>query len=180
MTRSTSRAATFRAAALGAALTLVMAACGAYGGASTAPSTAPSGAPSTEPGGTVHTVNAVQDATLGAYLTGEGGRTLYIFTNDGAGTSTCTGGCADSWPPFTLEADDTVAGGAGVTGTFAAISRDDGAKQVTYNGAPLYYFASDTAAGTSNGQGVGGVWFVAPASAGAPATSTPGQTRPDY
>ena len=164
-----------RVAALFGALTLILSACGAYGGASTAPSSAPS----TAPGGTVQTVNAVQDATLGAYLTGEGGRTLYIFTNDSA-TSTCTGGCADSWPPFTLEADDTVAGGAGVTGTFGTTDRDDGSKQVTYNGAPLYYFGADTATGTTNGQGVGGAWFVAPAGAGASATPTPGQTRLDY
>jgi len=165
-----------RAAALLAVLALILSACGAYGGASTTPSSAPS----TEPGGTVHAVNAVQDTTLGAYLTGDDGRTLYIFTNDSPGTSTCTGGCADSWPPFKLEADDTVAGGAGVTGTFATTSRDDGSTQVTYNGAPLHYFAADTAAGTTNGQGVSGVWFVAPAGAGASATSTPGQTRPDY
>ena len=169
-----------RAAALLGALTLITAACGAYGGASTAPSTEPSSAPSTEPGGTVHTVNAVQDATLGAYLTGDDGRTLYINTNDSAGTSTCTGDCAASWPPFTLEAGETAAGGSGVTGAFGTTSRDDGSTQVTYNGAPLYYFVADTAAGTTTGQGISGVWFVAPASSSASATSTPGQTRPDY
>jgi len=33
--------------------------------------------------------------------------------------------------------------------------------QVTYNGAPLYYFASDSKAGDVTGQGVGNVWFAA-------------------
>jgi predicted lipoprotein with Yx(FWY)xxD motif len=169
-----------RAAALLGALMLTIAACGAYGGASTGPSSAPSSAPSTEPGGTVHAVNAVPDATLGAYLTGDDGRTLYINTNDTAGTSTCTGDCAASWPPFTLAEGDTAAGGGGVTGAFGTISRDDGSTQVTYDGAPLYYFAADAAAGTTNGQGFGGVWFVAPAGASASATPTPGQTRLDY
>jgi predicted lipoprotein with Yx(FWY)xxD motif len=156
---------------------LIMAACGAYGGASTAPSSEPSSAPSTELGGTVHTVNAVQDATLGGYLTGDDGRTLYIFTNDSAGTSTCTGDCAASWPPFTLEEGQTTAGGSGVTGAFGTTSRDDGSTQVTYNGAPLYYFAADTAPGATNGQGVGGVWFVAPATASGSASPIPAPTR---
>jgi predicted lipoprotein with Yx(FWY)xxD motif len=169
-----------RAAALLGALTLILSACGAYGGASIAPSAEPSAAPSTEPDGATLTVNAVADTTLAAYLTGDDGRTLYINTNDNAGTSTCTGDCAASWPPFTLGAGETVAGGAGVTGTFGTSTRDDGSTQVTYNGAPLYYFVADTAAGTTNGQGVGGVWFVAPAGASASATPTPGQTRLDY
>jgi predicted lipoprotein with Yx(FWY)xxD motif len=32
---------------------------------------------------------------------------------------------------------------------------------VSYNGMPLYYYAADSAAGDTKGQGVGGVWFVA-------------------
>ncbi len=48
-----------------------------------------------------------------------------------------------------------------MTGTLATITRDDGTTQVTYNGAPLYYFAADEKAGDSAGQGVGGIWFIA-------------------
>ena len=36
----------------------------------------------------------------------------------------------------------------------------DGTQQVTYAGLRLYYFAKDAGAGQTNGQGVGGVWFV--------------------
>jgi len=33
--------------------------------------------------------------------------------------------------------------------------------QLAINGLPLYYYAPDTKAGDTTGQGVGGVWFIA-------------------
>ena len=97
---------------------------------------------------------------LGEFLVGPDGMTLYIFTNDEPGVSNCTGGCADNWPPLTVEGDD-VAAGEGVTGDLAVIERDDGSQQVTYDGQPLYYWANDSAPGDATGHEVGGVWFVA-------------------
>ena len=44
---------------------------------------------------------------------------------------------------------------------FTAITRDDGTNQVTFKLIPLYYFAGDSAAGDTNGEGVGGVWHLA-------------------
>jgi hypothetical protein len=48
----------------------------------------------------------------------------------------------------------------------ATITRTDGTKQVTYAGHPLYYFAGDSAAGQTKGQGINGFgalwWLVAP------------------
>ena len=48
-----------------------------------------------------------------------------------------------------------------MTGTLTTFARPDGTMQVAYNGIPLYYFAKDTKAGDTTGQGVGGKWFVA-------------------
>jgi hypothetical protein len=46
------------------------------------------------------------------------------------------------------------------------VTRADGAKQVTYAGHPLYYYAADTSAGDSAGEGIDGFgglwWMVAP------------------
>jgi predicted lipoprotein with Yx(FWY)xxD motif len=111
-------------------------------------------------GAEAHVVQAASGA-VGAYLTGEDGRTLYTFKQDSQNTSTCTGGCTGSWPPFVVGAADTLTAGSGVGGKLTAFARPDGTLQVAYNGAPLYYFKNDAKAGDTNGQGIGGNWFVA-------------------
>ena len=105
----------------------------------------------------------VASGTVGSYLTGEDGKTLYTFKNDavGSGKSTCSGGCATKWPAFTVDSKDQLKAGTGVTGALDVFARDDGTMQVSYKGAPLYYYSADTKAGDTMGQGVGGVWFVA-------------------
>ena len=122
-----------------------------------------SAAPSegTAAGGGVYEVTTGTSAATGAFLAGEDGKTLYVYTKDSPGKSVCNGSCAAAWPPFVLGPGETVKAGPGVTGTLATIKRDDGSMQVTYKDAPLYYFASDQKAGDVTGQGVGGVWYVA-------------------
>jgi predicted lipoprotein with Yx(FWY)xxD motif len=83
------------------------------------------------------------------------------------GASVCVDDCATTWPPLTVAAAGDVAAGTGVTGQIGTIERADGTTQVTLGGAPLYYFASDSAAGDTKGQGIGGVWYLVSA-AGAP------------
>jgi predicted lipoprotein with Yx(FWY)xxD motif len=106
-------------------------------------------------------VTVATDAKVGKYLAGEDGKTLYVFKKDTANTSNCTAGCAQTWPPFTLDDGEKVKAGAGVTGKLTTFARSDGKMQVAYNGAPLYYFASDAKAGDIMGQGIGNVWFAA-------------------
>lgn len=97
----------------------------------------------------------------GPALTDGAGLTLYTFDNDTAGKSACNGGCATTWPALTTTAAAPPAGIAGATGAFTLVTRDDGAKQVAYNGKPLYRYAPDRAPGDTNGDGVGGVWHIA-------------------
>ena len=131
-------------------------------------------------GGGGLTVAAGNSAALGALLTGADGKTLYVLTKDSANASTCTGTCATNWPPLTVAAGGAgVTPGTGVTGTFSTFARADGSMQVAINGKPLYYFAGDTKAGDTNGQGQGGVWFAASANGGAPAGGgAPGRRQP--
>ena len=108
---------------------------------------------------TATTVMVKSDPKLGDFLTDSEGRTLYLFTKDTEmGVSSCEGDCATNWPPFS--AAEPLSLPMGVAGELSLIDRGDGTKQVAYNGIPLYYFAADTAPGQTNGQGVGGVWWV--------------------
>ncbi len=126
--------------------------------ATAAPATA---APSAAAGVTLKVVTGTGD--LGKYMTGDGDKTLYIFTNDkaGDGKSTCYDACATNWPPLIVPAGAKVSAGADATGEFATITRTDSKLQATYKGMPLYYFAADAAAGDTKGQGLNGKWFVA-------------------
>lgn len=144
-----------------AGLALVAAACSSSGGASTAPTAAPPSAA----GGAV-AVNVATGAP-GSFLTGKDGKTLYVFTPDSANKSTCVDKCAATWPPFVVVSGIPTAG-TGVTGTLTTFARADGAMQVAINGLPLYYYAADTKAGDTTGQGVGGKWFVASPTGAAP------------
>jgi predicted lipoprotein with Yx(FWY)xxD motif len=95
---------------------------------------------------------------LGSYLVDSKGMTLYYFKNDSPGKSACAGPCVEKWPLFHI---DAAVAPAGVNAKdFGVITRDDGKKQTTYKGLPLYYFAGDKAPGDTNGQGVKDVWYV--------------------
>lgn len=94
----------------------------------------------------------------GEILTDSDGYTLYLFTNDEDGQSSCYGTCAENWPPLLTEGEPTA--DEDVMGILGTTERDDGALQVTFQGDPLYYFASDDEPGQANGHGIGDVWFV--------------------
>ncbi len=125
-----------------------------------APTTAPTEpADTATPEATGVTVST-GEGDLGEYLVGPNGHTLYVFLRDAADTSNCVDNCLDVWPPLLLKSGESVEAGEGVEGSFGTIETTAGT-QVTYNQAPLYYFASDAAEGDTSGNLVGGVWFVA-------------------
>jgi predicted lipoprotein with Yx(FWY)xxD motif len=98
------------------------------------------------------------------YLVASNGMALYIFDKDTtANVSSCSGACLTNWPPLTVAPGTQVAPGTGLDAEdFATFTRTDNtATQVSYYGKPLYFFVGDTAAGQTNGDGVGGVWHLA-------------------
>ncbi|MEX0869640.1 MAG: hypothetical protein WD011_08200 [Nitriliruptoraceae bacterium] len=101
----------------------------------------------------------VGGTSLGSIIVDADGHTLYIFEPDEQGPSTCTGGCAASWPPHTIDGEPVL--GAEVDATLVGTAeRDDGTQQLTYDGWPLYRWVSDSAPGDVTGQGVQDVWWV--------------------
>jgi predicted lipoprotein with Yx(FWY)xxD motif len=146
----------------GAALTL-LSACGSDGSSSTAVTTdgatTTAAPPDTAAAGSADV--SVASTSKGEVLVDAAGLSLYVYTPDGdLGVSTCTGGCAQAWPPAAPAAAEAVGKGLGSGATLSVITRDDGTTQLAVNGQPLYRFAGDAAAGDTNGQGSGGVWYL--------------------
>jgi predicted lipoprotein with Yx(FWY)xxD motif len=161
--------------AVAAAVALVVAGCGGGSSSSSTGSTSSGtaaagqgsgyGGMSSTPAPATAGRLALADHGLGRMLVDGSGRSLYLFKADKTPQSTCSGGCAEAWPPVTDAAK--VKAGAGVDAhLIGASKRDDGTMQVTYAGHPLYLYAGDTAAGQVNGQGIDGFgalwWVVAP------------------
>src|ERR687889_285375 len=133
---------------------LALASCGGGDDSATAAS------PPKTPSGKSATLG-VESTSLGKILDNSKGDTLYVFGADTGTKSNCSGACASNWPPLT-SAKPTAGTGAKAS-MLGTTKRSDGTTQVTYNGHPVYTFASDTAPGQTSGQGVnafGGIWYV--------------------
>jgi predicted lipoprotein with Yx(FWY)xxD motif len=105
---------------------------------------------------------AVKSSSLGQILVDGKGMTLYLFEKDTGTMSTCTGSCAQFWPPVTTTGAPKAGQGV-MAGKLGTTTRSDGKTQVTYNGHPLYYYSGDMKPGDVTGQGLntfGGLWYV--------------------
>jgi predicted lipoprotein with Yx(FWY)xxD motif len=175
-----------RAVSIGAIAfaTLGLAACGSSSKSSTG-SSATTQAPGTSPvtsasaggyGATPTTMGAAGTAgttsvklasvtnkdvgTQKVLVTGDG-KTLYVWDNDKtAGKASCTGACAQAWPPDYVMG--TASYGTGLNATmFSTVTGPNGQMQLAVNGKPLYLWAADKKAGDATGQGVNGFYVVA-------------------
>ena len=111
------------------------------------------------------TAAGLKTTTIGGttILTNAKGLTLYSFAPDSPTASKCYGSCAAYWPPVT----GTAPASTGLPGTVGTITRTGGARQLTYNGHPLYTYIGDSAPGQANGNNLnlnGGLWHEVPVS----------------
>ena len=157
----TTHATSTRYRLVGLAALFALAACGGgngYGSTGNGgATTTPSGSGGKASGGLGTT-----SSSLGTILTDPAGKTLYAFAADAPGTSNCSGQCLVYWPSDPAEATPPKAP-TGVTATLGVLDRNDGTKQLTVDGYPVYTYIGDQAPGDTTGQGKnlsGGLWWV--------------------
>lgn len=144
------------------------------------PLTAPGNCMAAPPRNCVANLAVKENPTLGKILTDARGYTLYYYDDPTSAAAqdplSCPYGpllgraptdkiatCITAWPPVLTS--DLPASPPGLSGTLGVVVRTDlhNIKQVTYNGAPLYYFWRDEAPGDTKGRGAaafGGHWPV--------------------
>jgi predicted lipoprotein with Yx(FWY)xxD motif len=149
------------------AIAVVIAGCGSSSDSGATNASSPSsggyGTAAPKPASTA-TAATIKTGTgdLGTFLVDGSGRTLYLWKADTGSSSTCTGACAQAWPPLTTKGTPKASGGVNAT-WLGTTKRSDGTMQVTYKNHPLYLFAGDQKAGDTTGQGsngFGALWYV--------------------
>ena len=108
---------------------------------------------------------------VGTVLVNAAGLTLYDLPSEANGNITCTGACAQAWPPLLAAGGKVPSAPSAIASKLGTVNRPDGGVQVTYNGLPLYTFAGESA-GQASGQGVSG--FVAATVSGGASSSSGG------
>lgn len=115
-------------------------------------------------------VRVATSAKYGRILVDQAGHALYFDTaNHPPKKWACTGHCLSFWPPLVLPAGEKLPAHAASLKGIGVLHGPSG-QQVTWNGKPLYSFASDKP-GQVNGQGIAHVWYVAQMGTGAKATT---------
>lgn len=97
---------------------------------------------------------------MGKVVTDQDGWVLYRFDKDSADPpqSNCVDKCAQVWPPALTDGNPQLRGVSG--DKISTITRQDGTRQITIGGWPVYRYIGDRKPGQWKGQGVGGTWFV--------------------
>ena len=121
------------------------------------------GAPTAQAASSATVVTVKHNGSLGSVLAaGPKHLTVYLLTADHGSHSSCSGECAQIWPPVTTKGKPVAQGGA-LAADLGTTTRSGGVKQVTYKGHPLYYYVQDTGSSEALGEGIssfGGVWWA--------------------
>lgn len=138
-------------------IAILAAACGgSSGGGNTASVGTGSGGSGASSSPAAASATSVHSGPDGQYMTDASGRTLYIFSADTSTMSHCSGACSKEWPAYMQNGS-----------------------QVDFKGHPVYYFAGDSAAGDTKGEGLnnfGGLWTLVKPNGAALTMSQPSST----
>ncbi|MEU1756540.1 hypothetical protein AB0K20_03760 [Micromonospora matsumotoense] len=99
-------------------------------------------------------------ARMGKVVVDQEGFILYRFDKDSDDppSSNCVDKCAQVWPPALTDGNPQLQGVS--DDKVGTVTRQDGTRQITIGGWPVYRYIGDKKAGQWKGQGVGGTWFV--------------------
>jgi predicted lipoprotein with Yx(FWY)xxD motif len=154
------------------ALIAALSGCGGSGTSTTSSNTSTAAATTASPPASTSSTGSTASATIStASVTGLGrvlvngqGHTLYVFLPDHHAKVTCTGICAQAWPPVKLLTGQKPAASGGVKSSLLSSYPDpEGGRVATYAGWPLYTYIGDSSPGQATGQGLntsGGYWYV--------------------
>lgn len=105
-------------------------------------------------------VQLSEPGDYGMVLVDDEGMSLYLYTEDGD-TIACVDACTTNWRPLTVEDGESVSVARELDPELVdTVERPDGTLQVTYGGNPLYTYARDAEPGSTNGQSLGGSFFL--------------------
>ena len=131
------------AALSAAAAVLVLAGCGS--GGNTAPASGQSAASTTV---------TVRDAGGMTVLATSSGQTLYTSDQEKGRVLCASKACESVWTPLTVSGEQKPTASDGVAHELSTLGRQDGSRQVAFDGRPLYTFSFDHSAGQVNGDGL--------------------------
>ncbi|MEI8187116.1 MAG: hypothetical protein WCG19_10505 [Chlorobiaceae bacterium] len=104
-------------------------------------------------------VTIINKESIGSYLADANGKALYWTKKDSPGKSNVSGEMLENWAPFFCGAVLSAAPEMNAK-DFGTIVRNDGKKQNTFRGYPIYYFTMDQQAEDTKGQNVNKTWQV--------------------
>ncbi|HEY0753063.1 MAG TPA: hypothetical protein VGD98_03810 [Ktedonobacteraceae bacterium] len=108
----------------------------------------------------IHTAFVMISGKKVHVLTNNKGFMLYYYQKDTMLTSSCTGACAQNWPPV-LQPQGMMT----VTSSIAlphklSVHKTGNGNQVFYDGHPLYTYAADMQMGQFSGRGMDNAWYL--------------------
>jgi predicted lipoprotein with Yx(FWY)xxD motif len=130
---------------------------GSGGGSANGKSQLAANAKPANPGLTIKTLAS----QYGKVLFSKSNRAIYYFDKESSRTPKCYGSCAKAWPPVLTSGKPQV-GGAVKSALLGTTQRENGKKQVTYDGRPLYFYVTDPRGEVEchNIEEFGGLWLA--------------------